>query len=94
MISVGIKDLKNQLSRYLQYVKRGERVLVTEHNRVIAEISMPREGEAFGVEEQLEQLAVSGKLKKAARNRSATAVTPDSGPVDWIGTYRENRDAR
>jgi prevent-host-death family protein len=39
MITVGVKDLKNQLSQYLQYVKHGEKIVITEHNRVIAEIS-------------------------------------------------------
>jgi len=38
MITAGIKDLKNQLSRYLSFVKRGEDVLVTERGKVIARI--------------------------------------------------------
>lgn len=43
MIAVGVRDLKNQLSQYLQYVKRGERVYITEYNKVISEISLPKE---------------------------------------------------
>ncbi|MBW1863183.1 MAG: type II toxin-antitoxin system prevent-host-death family antitoxin [Deltaproteobacteria bacterium] len=38
MITAGIRDLKNQLSRYLSFVKRGEDVLVTERGKVIARI--------------------------------------------------------
>mgnify|MGYP001549517582 CR=1 FL=1 len=38
MISAGIKDLKNNLSRYLSQVKKGEDVLVTERGTVIARI--------------------------------------------------------
>ena len=38
MISAGIKDLKNQLSRYLTYVKGGEDVVITERGKVIARI--------------------------------------------------------
>jgi len=38
MITVGIKDLKNQLSRYLSFVKKGEDVLITERDKVIARI--------------------------------------------------------
>jgi prevent-host-death family protein len=41
MITVGVRDLKNQLSQYLQYVKDGEKIIVTEHNRIIAEIIVP-----------------------------------------------------
>ena len=38
MVTVGIKNLKDSLSRYLKLVREGERVVVTDHNRVIAEI--------------------------------------------------------
>jgi prevent-host-death family protein len=38
MITAGIKELKNQLSRYMGYVKRGDDVLITERGRVIARV--------------------------------------------------------
>ncbi|PIQ44752.1 MAG: hypothetical protein COW04_11290 [Deltaproteobacteria bacterium CG12_big_fil_rev_8_21_14_0_65_43_10] len=38
MITAGIKDLKNQLSSYLSFVKKGEDVLITERGKVIARI--------------------------------------------------------
>ena len=38
MISVGIKDLKNRLSHYLREVKKGEKILITERDQVIATI--------------------------------------------------------
>lgn len=38
MLSIGIKDLKNQLSRYLLLVKQGEEILVTERGKAIARI--------------------------------------------------------
>jgi antitoxin (DNA-binding transcriptional repressor) of toxin-antitoxin stability system len=38
MKATGIKNLKARLSEYLRLVKSGERVLVTEHDQVIAEI--------------------------------------------------------
>lgn len=38
MMSAGIKELKNQLSRYLSFVKKGEDVLITERGKVIARI--------------------------------------------------------
>lgn len=41
MVSVGIRQLKNQLSRYVAMTKLGERVLVTEHGRVVAELTPP-----------------------------------------------------
>ena len=38
MISTGIKDLKNRLSHYLREVKKGEKILITEREKVIATI--------------------------------------------------------
>jgi prevent-host-death family protein len=38
MTSAGIRELKNNLSRYLRRVQAGERISVTEHGRVVAEL--------------------------------------------------------
>jgi antitoxin (DNA-binding transcriptional repressor) of toxin-antitoxin stability system len=44
MRCVGVKTLKNRLSEYLRLVAAGESVLVTDRERVIAELTPPREG--------------------------------------------------
>jgi len=41
MKAVGIKVLKNNLSRYLKEVRSGELIWVTDHEEVIAEIHKP-----------------------------------------------------
>lgn len=41
MKAVGIKNLKNNLSRYLDLVREGEVVYVTDRDEVIAEIHKP-----------------------------------------------------
>jgi len=41
---VGLKVLKNKLSEYVRLAARGETVLVTDRERVVAEIVPPREG--------------------------------------------------
>ncbi len=41
---VGIKALKNGLSEYLRAVGAGETVLVTDRNRVVAELRPPSQG--------------------------------------------------
>ena len=38
MISAGIKELKNNLSKYLSCVKKGEDILITERGKSIARI--------------------------------------------------------
>jgi antitoxin (DNA-binding transcriptional repressor) of toxin-antitoxin stability system len=42
MRSVGLKVLKNKLSEYVRLAAGGETVLVTDRNRVVAEIGPPR----------------------------------------------------
>jgi len=44
MRSVGIKVLKNKLSEYVRLATGGETVLVTDRDRVVAEIGPPRPG--------------------------------------------------
>jgi prevent-host-death family protein len=42
MNTVGIKALKNDLSRHIRAVAKGETVLVTDRGKVVAEIVPPR----------------------------------------------------
>jgi antitoxin (DNA-binding transcriptional repressor) of toxin-antitoxin stability system len=44
MRSVGLKVLKNKLSEYVRIAAGGETVLVTDRDRVVAEIVPPRGG--------------------------------------------------
>ena len=39
MLSVGIKQLKNQLSRYVRLAAAGETVLVTDRDKVVAQMT-------------------------------------------------------
>jgi antitoxin (DNA-binding transcriptional repressor) of toxin-antitoxin stability system len=44
MRAVGLKVLKDKLSEYVRLVAGGETVLVTDRDRVVAELVPPREG--------------------------------------------------
>jgi antitoxin (DNA-binding transcriptional repressor) of toxin-antitoxin stability system len=44
MRSIGLKVLKNKLSEYVRLAAGGETVLVTDRDRVVAELIPPREG--------------------------------------------------
>lgn len=49
---VGVREMKNGLSRYLKYVKKGESIIITERNIPIAKIipiedNLPPEYEFF-----------------------------------------------
>lgn len=41
MRAVGIRELKNHLSKYVRQVRAGERLLVTDRGKVVAELRQP-----------------------------------------------------
>ena len=53
MRAVGIKTLKNKLSEYVRVAADGETVLVTDRDRVVAELGPPQAGRASDVSDAL-----------------------------------------
>ena len=53
MRAVGIKALKNKLSEYVRIAADGETVLVTDRDRVVAELGPPQPGRAGDVSDAL-----------------------------------------
>lgn len=53
MRSVGIKTLKNRLSEYVRLASTGETVLVTDRDKVVAELVPPQPGRAPSVADAL-----------------------------------------
>ncbi len=64
MSKVGVRELRQNLSRYLERVKDGESLEVTEHNRVVARLSPSGE-------------RVSAAYAAIAAERGATVPTVD-----------------
>ena len=78
MKAVGVKILKNQLSKYLTAVKAGEIVLVTEHDEVIAEIRKPTRfvvGQVSRLDAFLNELEIDGQLVRARNNGIGKQLT-------------------
>lgn len=67
MISVGVRQLKNGLTRYLRLVDQGQALLVTNRNRAVAVLKKPDRNSAPTLEEKLAALVVEGKLLPAAK---------------------------
>jgi antitoxin (DNA-binding transcriptional repressor) of toxin-antitoxin stability system len=69
MKTVGIRDLKANLSRVLRDVAAGDVFLVTDRGRVVAELRQPELGGDIGSPEQraLARLAAMGQLRIAER---------------------------
>jgi antitoxin (DNA-binding transcriptional repressor) of toxin-antitoxin stability system len=62
--AVGLKVLKNKLSEYIRLAARGETVLVTDRDRVVAEIVPPTAGRAERLADaQLAALLRDGLLR-------------------------------
>ena len=73
MRAVGLKVLKNKLSEYVRIVAGGETVLVTDRDRVVAELVPPRSGRSeFVADAMLAEAVRSGWLTPPA--------LPPSGP--------------
>jgi antitoxin (DNA-binding transcriptional repressor) of toxin-antitoxin stability system len=74
MRAVGLRNLKNHLSEYVRLAASGETVLVTDRERVVAELVPPREGRAEAPQDAL--------LAEAVRKGWLTpALGAPAGPV-------------
>jgi prevent-host-death family protein len=62
MNTVGVGELRQNLSRYLRRVARGERLIVTDRNRPVAELGPPP---AVGAE--LDRLILEGRVSRPRR---------------------------
>ena len=69
MKTVGSRELKNRLGRYLGLVRRGETIIVTDRGKTVAHIvpPSPQQEDAFGLDEVLKQLEAEGHLRLGTR---------------------------
>jgi prevent-host-death family protein len=67
MVTAGIKELKNQLSRYIGLVKRGDDVLITERGRVIARI-VKEYSSSSSLRQALQPLILKGQVLMPTRD--------------------------
>lgn len=73
MRAIGLKVLKNKLSEYVRLAAGGETVLVTDRDRVVAELIPPREGRST--------MLADAQLAEAVRHGWVTPpVMVTSGP--------------
>jgi len=100
MKAVGIRQLKNQLSRYLRMVREGETVLVTDRDEVVAEIHRPTTPVARSLtpwECYLNDQERAGNIRRAVRRESIALKEIESDepfPFDWKSILEETRRDR
>jgi prevent-host-death family protein len=65
MKTVGCRELKNRLGRYLGLVRKGETIIVTDRGKTVARIlpPSPEQDDSDGVDEILKQLEAEGHLR-------------------------------
>jgi prevent-host-death family protein len=79
MRAIGIKELKNRLSEYVRLAAQGERILVTDRDRVVAELTSPGPGLAETASDAVLAHAVRSGWLRAPLLR--TGQIPPSAPV-------------
>jgi len=94
--SVGLKVLKNKLSEYVRLAASGETVLVTDRDRVVAEIVPPQAGRSPLLADAMLEYAYRKGLITPAVNPSEPI--PPSDPVmtfqDLMRDLEESRQDR
>jgi prevent-host-death family protein len=65
MDSIGIRELKNNLSHYVRQVERGKRISVTAHGRVVAELVPPQATKTSKKTSRYDELVAAGLIRPA-----------------------------
>ena len=91
MRAVGIRLLKNRLSEYVRLAAAGERILVTDRDRVVAELVPPRAGTAGLALVGIQRRGVPLARRVAAEIQAHEGAALSVGALD-IEFYRD--DAR
>ena len=85
-IEVGVRELKNNLSRYLKRISEGAEVIVTDHGRPVARLS------GMGVStEKLAALIADGVVQpptQRSRQRPARRTKADGSVSGLVGEHR------
>lgn len=96
MRAVGLKVLKNKLSEYVRLAAGGETVLVTDRDRVVAELVPPRGGRSVLVGDAL--LADAIRQGWVVPPVLPVAGAPPRAPVaslaELLAELQEDRDGR
>lgn len=75
-METGIRDLKDNLSRYIRRIEMGEHVVITAHGRVVAELVPPGAGRK-GRTSQFERLIAAGGITPPAEDGDPLEGCPE-----------------
>lgn len=75
-MTIGIRELKDNLSHYVRRVEAGERLMVTAHGRVVAELVPPASGPGRLPDRRFDALVAAGVVVPALESGDPTAGWP------------------
>ena len=91
--SVGIRDAKIHLSRYLKLVQKGEEVVITDHGRPVGKI-VPMASRELPLAERIDRLVERGIMEPLTGERLASIPPPIPVPKGAAqAILQEDRDA-
>lgn len=77
MTSTGIRELKDNLSRYIRRIEAGERIAITAHGRVVAELVPPGAKTKGGDLSRFDELIAAGVIRPPLEAGDPTEDWPD-----------------
>ena len=98
MLSVGIRELKTHLSQYIDLVKKGENILITEHNKVVAELKFlePSHSDDDKIKKVFSKLILQKKMIPAKRKSTTLSKkATDKKKLkqkDWWTIYQPTKE--
>ena len=99
-MTVGVRELKNNLSKYVREVERGKRVSITAHGRVVAELVPPGKQGGSRATRKLsrwEQMIADGKIQLAIEDGdpfegdTPEAIVVPGSSAAWLDWSREDK---
>ncbi len=75
-METGIRELRDNLSRYIRRIEAGERIAVTAHGRVVAEL-VPPSGAKAGHRSRYDDLVAAGVIRPALEDGDPLEAWPD-----------------
>ena len=76
-METGIRELKDNLSRYIRRIEAGERISVTAHGRVVAELVPPGPGAKAARRGRFDELIATGVIRPPVEGGDPFEDWPD-----------------
>jgi prevent-host-death family protein len=76
-METGVRQLRDNLSRYVRRVEAGERISVTAHGRVVAELVPPGSGARTVAPSRFDTLVAAGVIRRPVESGDPFENWPD-----------------